>query len=126
MYTRVTERVHTSQQATTYEHVLELDVAVHEALTVQEADALHHVDGHLQARQPRQVGLERGVEVTLVAVHHEQHCRAAAAAVVIVDHRAAQRRHALVIRHVPAAQTHARHVSAHWRKPQVAWSRLLE
>lgn len=41
----------------THQHVLQLDVAVHEPLAVQEADPLHHVQCDLQTRLQGQPGL---------------------------------------------------------------------
>ena len=36
-------------ESLTYQNVLQFDVAVDEALTVQEADAVHHVERDLQS-----------------------------------------------------------------------------
>lgn len=43
----------------THQDVLELDVSVQEALAVQEADPLHHVQSDLQPLPERQAGLWR-------------------------------------------------------------------
>lgn len=46
-------------QLGTHQDVLELDVSVQEALAVQEADPLHHVQGDLQPLSERQTSLRR-------------------------------------------------------------------
>jgi len=85
----------------THQHVLELDVAVHEALGVQEAQALDDVDGDAQAGGPGEALAQRGVQVAPQALHDQQHGRPAAA-VRLVHHHAHQPHQALVLQQAPA------------------------
>ena len=49
--------VQTTGLGSTHQDVLQLDVSVQQTLAVQEADALHHVQSHLEPLLQRQTSL---------------------------------------------------------------------
>ncbi len=82
------------------EDVLQLNVSVDEAVVVEEAEAMHHVQRDLQAEEPVKAGLEAGVQVARQPFHDQVHV-AAAAVVVVLDDRAANLHDAVILRQRP-------------------------
>ncbi|RUS75380.1 hypothetical protein EGW08_016870, partial [Elysia chlorotica] len=88
-----------------YQNILQFDVSVHQALTVEIPQPLHHVDRHLNPlpaspAEPVEPLLDGGVEVPLEPVHDEQDGRRRPSPVHVVDDRAPQHHYTRVFRDV--------------------------
>ena len=70
----------------THQHVLELDIAMHQTLAVQKPDPLHHIKSDQQPASVVESSLDSLVQVTLESVHDQQHCWRTPSTVTIVNH----------------------------------------